>query len=91
MNYIGTDLYDESWVSPLTPQNAWARQLTGPAGLDWLESFAAEQGKPIVFPEWGVAIRSDGHGLGDDPYFVNQFATWISSHERSLDEYLLVR
>ena len=27
-----------------------------------------------------MAIRNDGHGLGDDPYFVNQFASWISSH-----------
>jgi hypothetical protein len=80
VDYIGTDLYDESWVQPLTPQNAWAAQVSATWGLDWLSSFAAQQGKPIVFPEWGVAIRGDGHGLGDDPYFVNQFAAWISSH-----------
>jgi len=80
VDYIGTDLYDESWVQPLTAQNAWAGQLQATWGLDWLASFASAQGKPIVFPEWGVAIRNDGHGLGDDPYFVNQFATWIASN-----------
>ncbi len=80
VTYIGTDLYDEAWVQPLNPATAWARQLTGPWGLDWLSSFAAAEGKPIVFPEWGVAIRSDGHGLGDDPYYVNEFASWITTH-----------
>jgi hypothetical protein len=80
VDYIGTDLYDESWVQPLTPQNAWAAQLSASWGLNWLAGFAAAQGKPIVFPEWGVAIRSDGHGLGDDPYFIDQFASWITSH-----------
>ena len=80
VDYIGTDLYDESWVQPLNPQNAWAAQLSASWGLNWLAGFAAAQGKPIVFPEWGVAIRSDGHGLGDDPYFVDQFAGWIASH-----------
>jgi len=81
VNYIGTDLYDESWVSPLTPANAWTGQLQATWGLDWLAAFAAAHGKPIVFPEWGVAIRSDGHGLGDDPYFVNEFADWITTHD----------
>ncbi len=80
VDYIGTDLYDESWVQPLTPANAWVGQLSETWGLNWLTSFAAAQGKPIVFPEWGVAIRNDGHGLGDDPYFINQFASWITNH-----------
>ena len=81
VDYIGTDLYDEAWVQPLNPGTAWNRQLTGPWGLDWLSSFAAAEGKPIAFPEWGVAIRSDGHGLGDDPYFVNEFVSWITTHD----------
>ena len=37
--------------------------------------FASANGKPLAFAEWGVSIRSDGHGLGDDPYYVNQMAT----------------
>ncbi|HLM95699.1 MAG TPA: glycosyl hydrolase [Acidimicrobiales bacterium] len=80
VDYIGTDLYDESWVSSY-PATAWTGQLEATWGLHWLAGFAAEHGKPIVFPEWGVAIRSDGHGLGDDPYFVNAFASWITTHD----------
>ena len=26
-----------------------------------------------------MAIRSDGHGLGDDPYFVNQMVSWMEN------------
>ena len=80
VDFIGTDLYDESWVTPRTPQRAWAGQLSAAWGLDWLAGFASAHGKPIAFPEWGVAIRNDGHGLGDDPYFVNAFASWITTH-----------
>jgi len=81
VDFIGTDVYDQSWLNPLTAQNTWDQQLAGPWGLDWLATFAADEGKPIVFPEWGVVIRNDGHGLGDDPYFVTAFASWITSHD----------
>ena len=33
----------------------------------------------MAFPEWGVAIRSDGHGLGDDPFFVNNMVAWMKN------------
>jgi hypothetical protein len=78
VDYIGTDVYDQCWCSPLTPQNAWADDLTHPWGLNWLAAFAAQQGKPIAFPEWGLSRRPDGRGLGDDPYFIDQFAAWIT-------------
>ena len=81
VDYIGSDVYANCWCSPFTVQNGWANQLSQPWGLDWLASFAARQGKPIVFPEWGVDFRSDGHGLGDDAYFVNQFGSWITAHK----------
>ena len=86
VDYIGTDIYDNCWCSPQTPQNAWSAQLTQPWGLDWLTSFAAQEGKPIAFPEWSVDFRSDGHGLGDDPYFINQFAGWITTHNVVFDD-----
>ena len=78
---VGVDLYDESWVADPSPADAWNGYLTSAWGLDWLASFATAVGKPIVLPEWGVAIRSDGHGLGDDPFFVDQVASWITSHD----------
>jgi len=81
VDYIGSDTYDEYWGSPMTPANAWANTLGQTWGLDWVASFAASEGKPIAIPEWSVCIRSDGHGMGDDPYFVNEFSAWIASHD----------
>ncbi len=80
VDYVAIDTYDEGWSTPATPQNAWANQLAQPWGLNWLASFSAEQGRPMAFPEWGTDITSDGHGMGDDPYFIDQFASWIAQH-----------
>ena len=80
VDYIGIDIYDEGWSTPATPQNAWANQLTQSWGLNWVAGFAAAEGRPVVLPEWGADITSDGHGMGDDPYFIDQFATWIVQH-----------
>ena len=41
------------------------------------QQFASSHGKPLAFPEWGVAIRDDGHGLGDDPNYINQMVAWM--------------
>ncbi len=80
VDYIGTDVYDEYWGTPQTPQNSWANAMNQSWGLNWLSSFAASEGRPIAMPEWSVCYRSDGHGLGDDPYFINQFANWVASN-----------
>jgi hypothetical protein len=87
VDFVGTDMYDNCWCSPVTPQAAWASQLSHPWGLNWLASFSAQVGRPIVFPEWGLSRRSDGHGLGDDPYFVDQFAAWISQSDVAWTSY----
>ena len=78
VDYIGTDVYDEYWGSPFTPQASWSNAVNQTWGLNWLANFAAAQGRPIALPEWAVDYRSDGMGLGDDPYFINQFANWIA-------------
>jgi len=80
VDYIGTDVYDEYWGSPFTPQASWSNAVTQTWGLNWLVNFAAAQARPIAIPEWSVDYRSDGNGLGDDPYFINQFANWIAAH-----------
>ena len=80
VDYIGTDVYDEFWGSPKTPQNSWSSLMTESWGLNWLSAFAAAQGRPIAMPEWSVTIRSDGYGMGDDPYFITQFGNWIASN-----------
>ncbi len=78
VDYIGTDVYDEYWGGSFTPQASWSNAVTQTWGLNWLTTFAAAQGRPIAIPEWSVDYRTDGHGLGDDPYFISQFANWIA-------------
>jgi hypothetical protein len=80
VDYIGTDVYDEYWGSPFTPQASWSNAVTQTWGLNWLTTFAAAEGRPIAIPEWSVDFRTDGHGLGDDPYFISQFANWIAAN-----------
>jgi hypothetical protein len=77
VDVIGVDAYDQSWASPQTPTNAWS-STTLPA-LTAAQQFASANGKPLAFCEWGVTIRSDGHGLGDDPYYINQMVSWMQS------------
>ncbi len=77
VDVIGLDAYDQSWASPLTPSNAWS-STTLPA-LTAARQFASTQGKPLALTEWGAIIRSDGHGLGDDPYYINQMVSWMKS------------
>lgn len=88
VDLVGVDLYDQSWASSTYPypaacsascaqaaqQAAWAdisRKLTT------LRDFGLARGKPMAIPEWGVAIRPDGHGGGDNAYFVRQMVRFI--------------
>jgi len=77
VDYVGTDVYDNFWGTPFTPTAAWIHQLTQQWGLDWLSAFAVEHNKPIAIPEWSDEFRTDGHGLGDDPDFVDNMADWF--------------
>ena len=90
VDYVGTDTYDQSWdgacglafdntATAAQAQCQW-NEGTAPA-LAAVAAFAAAHGKPVVFPEWGLAIRGDGHGLGDDPTFVDDMAAWIRGHD----------
>ena len=88
VDIIGLDVYDVEWASYPGPQAEWNTMLTEPYGLDWLASFAAAQNKPMSFPEWGLGwtdspVGSGAVGGGDNPYFVNQMANWISTHNVS--------
>jgi hypothetical protein len=80
VDYVGTDDYDNFWGTPFTPGAAWANQLSQQWGFNWLASFAVAHGKPIAIPEWSDEYRTDGHGLGDDPSFMDDMAAWFVSH-----------
>ena len=79
-------VYDEFWGSPKTSAAAWSNELTQEWGLNWLASFATANGKLIGIPEWSVAIRDDGSGMGDDPSFVSNIASWFVAHHVAFDD-----
>lgn len=79
VDYIGEDVYDQSWIADYTsPRARWRDFVHGQWSLEWQREFAASHGKPVSFPEWGVTTRPDGHGGGDNPYFVQKMRYWIA-------------
>jgi glycosyl hydrolase family 26 len=81
VDYIGMDVYDQGWIPDVgDPVARWKDLVNGDGGLLWHRNFAREKGKRMTFPEWGLTLREDGHGGGDDPYFIQQMAAWIASN-----------
>ena len=88
VDYIGEDVYDQYWPTPLpSPGARWNYYVNESFGLNWQSQFAGTKGKKISFPEWGVVIRSDGHGGGDDPFFVSSMATWFKHSTMAYQSY----
>jgi hypothetical protein len=95
VDVVGVDLYDQSWVANTYPypsgcdeacrltrqQTAWNAHLLR---LNLLRDFAVAHNKPLAFPEWGVIIRSDGHGGGDNPYFIQKMHDFIMNPENNV-------
>nr|WP_106959842.1 glycosyl hydrolase [Streptomyces purpureus] len=68
VDIIGLDAYDQ-------PRGAdFARQVTEEYGLAHHVRFAAEHGKPVSYPEWGL-FRN-----GDNPDYVRGMLDWFARH-----------
>lgn len=81
VDFIGMDVYDQDWYSGWeNPTQRWQNLLTVPYGLRWQRDFAAAHGKPMTFPEWALIDRADGHGGGDNPYFIQKMREWIGAN-----------
>ncbi|MDX6208461.1 MAG: hypothetical protein QOE24_852 [Frankiales bacterium] len=90
VDLIGADNYDASFATNYAPtdhEQVWAGILSETWGLDWLARFASQHGKRISMGEWGVTDRQDGHGGGDDPYFIEQMHSWFASHDVAYEAY----
>lgn len=78
VDIIGMDVYAETWDdSTKDPHARFQYFLDQPFGLKWHRDFAAEQGKPMSYPEWGAGDKPGGHGVGDDPVFIAGMADWF--------------
>jgi Glycosyl hydrolase family 26 len=88
VNYIGMDVYDQSWVSNASNAEArWAGYVSESYGLTWQREFAAAHGKPVTFPEWGLDSGGSGTGGGDSPQFIQLMYNWMLSSNMAYQMY----
>lgn len=98
VDYVGIDVYDQSWVRDTYPipagasdadklarwQRMWEYTLNGDRGLAFWSAFAKQQGVKMSFPEWGLAVRTDGHGGGDNPYYIQKMLEFIGDRANNV-------
>lgn len=81
VDVVAQDVYNQTWnTNVTTPQQRWNELMTQSYGLKWGHDFATLHNKPLAYPEWGTGTRPDGHGGGDDAYFIEQMAKWIGQN-----------
>jgi hypothetical protein len=72
VDFVGIDTYDwqPSLSTGYTQAENWADFIQ--PSIQGAEQFAASEGKPLAFPEWGVMSKGPVFpGMGDDPGYVN--------------------
>jgi hypothetical protein len=96
VDQVGPTVYDKGDGYPFPPncdsecvserrKAAWQGILEGREanyGLNFWANFAREHGKPLVFPEYGVAASGwKNPSGGDNPYFLKQFVDWMTEND----------
>ncbi|MCD5316274.1 glycoside hydrolase family 26 protein [Kineosporia babensis] len=100
VDYIGVDVYDIAWTEGSYPypsgcntacrklhqEVAWDSITDAGYGLDFWSAFAAEQGKPLSMPEWGLWDRTetDSQGGMDNPFFIQQMFEFIDDPQNNV-------
>ena len=86
---IGLSAYDDRGAPGTTPAERWDSLVNDGYGLAWHASFAAEHGKPIAFPEWGLtySLGSPESSGGDNPLFVQNMYSWFATHDTAYENY----
>lgn len=87
VDFIGLDVYNQTWITSPTPATRWNDLLNSSYGLQFWADFAAAHGKPLSYSEWGTGTRPDGHGGGDDPFFVQNMFNWLTTHNVAFHNY----
>jgi hypothetical protein len=90
VDYVGVDVYDWRWGdSDIGAAARWQWIVWQDFGLGWVADFAAEHGKPVTVPEWGVAADSvmENGGGGDDPLFVSNMMSWLRANNVAYESY----
>jgi hypothetical protein len=78
---ISQDIYWNSDYQGGEPNAAWDRHFAENGGysrgLDWMADFAAEHGKPMAIPEWGVPISDPQITPEEAAAWVKHFEDWV--------------
>ena len=92
---VGVDVYNSYWQSWPGEPTVWNSLLSDTQngysqGLNWLVSIGTQYNKPLTLPEWGLGFNTNGEETGgtspgqttygDDPTFVNNLASYITTH-----------
>jgi Glycosyl hydrolase family 26 len=85
VDILGLDFYDQGCDQPNTALS-YSQLANEPYGLTSFEAFAAAQGKPMSFPEWGLA--SDP--AGDDPAYIDGIANTVAHGDFAFQAYFEV-
>ena len=65
VDIVAEDVYDQAWGTYPGASQEFSNLETVGNGLNWLTSFAAQQGKPAALGEWGLG---NGPGNAGQPY-----------------------
>jgi hypothetical protein len=88
---VAGDVYDQSWSNYPGASSEFSNLETENYGLNWLTSFASQQGKAVTLGEWGLGQGPGNAGQsysannqqvsgGDDPTFINDMAQWLMTN-----------
>ena len=82
VDILGLDLYDVGCDPPDTPIS-FAQLANETYGLTSFEAFAAAHGKPMSFPEWGLATSPSG----DDPAYIDGIGSTVANGDFAFEAY----
>ncbi len=82
VDIMGLDLYNADCWTPTTPVS-FSTLANENYGLNTFEAFAAAQGKPMSFPEWGLSTSPSG----DDPAYINGIGSTVVNNDFAFQAY----
>jgi hypothetical protein len=79
VDIVGVDSYD-MWPG-VTDEQSWDVHLNGPYGLKFWADFAAQHGKKLSVPEWGVypGTAHAGRNGGDNALYISKMHEFFES------------
>jgi Glycosyl hydrolase family 26 len=82
VDILGLDLYNAGCDAPNTALT-FSQLASESYGLNSFEAFAAAQGKPMSFPEWGLTSQP----AGDNPAYIAGMASTVANGNFAFEEY----